>query len=137
MMPSDGLLSAVRMFLALIEKLAENAKDPKVKVVLQEILVTDIADELYNYIECGSNPLPGKAPRKYYVVRIELEEVSDDLAVDRISINEVDVGDERWLLTSFEKQEGYRLGSKLNDIYEDDTVVVILGRVVSEEVNPT
>jgi len=70
---------------------------------------------------------------KYYVIREELDEVTDDLAVDRITVDEIDMGEEKWILTSFERQEGYQLGSKLDDVSKDKTVVVILGRVVSEE----
>jgi len=75
--------------------------------------------------------LNGK-PEQYYVIRKQLEEVTDDFVIDRISVDEVEIGQEKWILNGFEKQEGYALGEKLSDIGKDGVVVVVQGRVVTE-----
>jgi len=78
-------------------------------------------------------PLPDGTSEKYYVIRKQLEEVTDDLAVDRITVDGVNIGEERWILNSFEKREGYVLGAELDDIDKDGVVVVIRGQVVTED----
>lgn len=76
--------------------------------------------------------LNGK-PEQYYVIRKQLEEVTDDLAVSTITVDKIDVGSEQWILNSFEKQEGYVLGDRLSDISKDGVVVVVRGRIVTED----
>ena len=71
-------------------------------------------------------------PEQYYVIRKQLEEVTDDLVIARISVDKVEIGQEEWILNGFEKQEGYVLGG-LSDIDKDGIVVVIRGRIVSED----
>lgn len=71
-------------------------------------------------------------PEQYYVIRRQLEDVTDDLAVYAITVDKVDVGSEQWILNGFEKQEGYVLGDKLSDINKDGVVVVVRGRIVTE-----
>lgn len=75
-------------------------------------------------------PLSDGRPEKYFVIKHQLEEVTDDLAVDRISVDRVNIGDEQWILNSFEKQEGYVLGDEL--LVGENVVVVVRGRVVTE-----
>jgi len=75
-------------------------------------------------------PLPDGKPEKYFVIRTQLEEVTDDLAVDRISVDRINIGEEQWILNSFEKQEGYVLGDEL--LVGENVVVVVRGRVITE-----
>ena len=90
-------------------------------------------------------PLPDGNDMQYFVVRKELEEISDDRATDKISVTTVQLGNETWLLNSYEKgQEGATLVDNVNHVeyklpgrghFADrpKQIAIILGRVVTED----
>lgn len=99
------------------------------RLLVSELDVEEFGDPISIPEWC---PLPNGEPEKYFVIKHQLEEVSDDLAVDKITVDKINIGDEQWILNSFEKREGYVLGDELL-IDREDIVVVVRGRIVTED----
>ena len=94
----------------------------------------ELVDEclMIRYPKCEDDP-DNQMAESYFVVRCKLEDVTDDLAVSMTSVDQVEKGEERYLLNFYEKREGYKLGVDLDDASEDKTVIVIQGRIVTAE----
>ncbi len=89
-------------------------------------------------------PLPDGNEMKYFVVREELEEVSDDAAICVKLIDDMKIGDETWILRTYEKDRGVELVDNIDSVSreinwhgirknEQKKVAVILGRVITKE----
>jgi len=89
-------------------------------------------------------PLPDGNEMKYFVVKEALEEVSDDYAIMVKFINAVKLGDEKYIIGTWERDAGFELVDDLNYVAEGKNgwtpretrphkVAVILGRLVTEK----
>jgi len=82
-------------------------------------------------------PLPDDNT-KYFVVREELEDISDDEAINKVRVETVELGKETWILNSYEKDDGVELVDDINYItygvrHRKKKVAVILGRALTED----
>jgi len=89
-------------------------------------------------------PLPDGNEMMYFVVRESLEEITDDMAVDKTSIDAVKLGNEKYIINTWERDAGFELVDNLNYVAEGKKgwtaketrpykVAVILGRLVTEK----
>lgn len=102
-----------------------------------------------NVIEVGTPipkwcPLPDGNKLRYFVVREQLEEISDDEAIPMKSIDTVKLGEETWLLRTHEKDRGVELVNDIGEVAEEcnwhgiqkneqQKVAIILGRVITKK----
>jgi len=78
-------------------------------------------------------PLPDGESMQYFVVKEELTEVDDNTAIPCKTITAYKIGQETWLLGSWEKADAVLVNNinYLND--RGPKVVIIFGRIISEE----
>lgn len=77
-------------------------------------------------------PLPDSERMQYYVVKEELKEIDDDTATVCQTITAYEIGQETWILGSWEKTDAV-LVNDIDFISEQGKkVVVIYGRIISE-----
>lgn len=77
-------------------------------------------------------PLPDGESMQYFVVKEELAEVDDNTAIPCKTITAYKIGQETWLLGSWEKADAVLVNNinHLND--REPKVVIIFGRIISE-----
>lgn len=78
-------------------------------------------------------PLSDSESMQYFIVKEVIEEVDDNTAVWHASITAYKMGEETWILGSWEKEDAVVVND-LNYISErDKKVVIIYGRIISEK----
>lgn len=77
-------------------------------------------------------PLPDGNRLKYFVIKKRAEDVTDDYGMEMTHINELQLGEETFIMLPCEKDWGYVIVDDLNYLGEKN-VGVILGRLLTEK----